>query len=38
MAPEELHGWLRLTLADGVGPTAARKLLATFGPPEAIFR
>ena len=38
MAPEELHGWLRLTLADGVGPTAARKLLAAFGPPEAIFR
>jgi DNA processing protein len=38
VAPEELHGWLRLTLADGVGPTAARKLLATFGPPEAIFR
>lgn len=33
----ELAAWLRLTTAPGVGPAAARKLLARFGLPEAIF-
>lgn len=34
---EELHHWLRLTLTPGVGDGTARKLLASFGLPEAIF-
>lgn len=38
MDREELAGWLRLTLTDGVGNDAARKLLAAFGPPTEIFR
>ncbi len=32
----ELLGWLRLTLTPGVGPVAARTLLAAFGSPEAV--
>jgi DNA processing protein len=34
----ELTGWLRLTQTPAVGSDAARRLLACFGPPEAIFR
>jgi DNA processing protein len=37
MEREELAGWLRLALAPGVGNTSARKLLAAFGLPQAIF-
>ena len=32
-----LAGWLRLTLTQGVGTDTARKLLSTFGLPEAVF-
>jgi DNA processing protein len=35
--PEELGSWLRLVLTPGVGPETARRLLAAFGQPEAIF-
>lgn len=35
--PEELGHWLRLSLTPGVGAEAARRLLAAFGEPEAIF-
>jgi len=35
--PEELGLWLRLSLTPGVGPDAARRLLAALGPPEALF-
>lgn len=35
---EELGAWLRLTLSDGVGNGAARRLLSTFGLPQAIFQ
>ncbi len=38
MDPEELTAWLRLTLTEGVGNTTARRLLAAFGLPQAIFR
>lgn len=38
MEREELAGWLRLTLSEGVGNGTARKLLAAFGPPKDIFR
>jgi DNA processing protein len=34
---EELAAWLRLTLAPGIGNITARKLLAAFGLPIAIF-
>jgi DNA processing protein len=34
---EELAAWLRLTLTPGVGNGSARKLLAAFGLPHAIF-
>jgi DNA processing protein len=34
---EELAAWLRLTLAPGIGNFSARKLLAAFGLPQAIF-
>jgi DNA processing protein len=34
----ELALWLRLTLTPGVGNDAARRLLASFGLPEAIFK
>ena len=37
MRCEGLAGWLRLTLTPGVGPDTARKLLAAFGLPEAVF-
>ena len=38
MERDELTAWLRLALSDGVGPASARKLLAAFGLPQAIFR
>ncbi|MDI9334014.1 MAG: DNA-processing protein DprA [Cytophagales bacterium] len=34
---QEQAAWLRLMLTDGVGNTSARKLLAAFGLPTAIF-
>ncbi len=34
---EELGAWLRLLQTPGVGPETARKLLAAFGPPPAIW-
>jgi DNA processing protein len=34
---DELSGWLRLSLTRGVGNESARKLLAAFGLPDAIF-
>ena len=37
MNSEELLAWLRLTLSPGVGNSAARKLLATFGSAQGIF-
>ncbi|MBI3533094.1 MAG: DNA-protecting protein DprA [Burkholderiales bacterium] len=37
MERDELANWLRLTLTPGIGNQAARKLLAAFGLPEAIF-
>ncbi len=37
MEREELAAWLRLTLTPGVGNGTARKLLAAFGLPQAIF-
>ena len=37
MNREELASWLRLSLTPGVGNETARKLLAAFGLPEAIF-
>ncbi len=37
MAPHDLRAWLRLSLTDGVGNDAARRLLACFGSPQAIF-
>ena len=37
MTPDELVAWLRLLGTPGVGPETARKLLAAFGPPEAVF-
>ncbi len=37
MERDELAGWLRLTLAPGVGNQAARRLLGAFGLPEQIF-
>ena len=37
MEREELAGWLRLSLTRGVGNSTARKLLAAFGLPGAIF-
>lgn len=36
--PEELGAWLRLVLTPGVGPESARRLLAAFGGPQAIFQ
>lgn len=33
-----LEDWLRLTLADGVGPVAVQQLLARFGSPAAVLR
>lgn len=37
MDRDELAGWLRLTLTPGVGNDAARRLLAAFGLPGAVF-
>ena len=37
MTRDELAAWLRLSLTPGVGLSSARKLLAAFGLPEAIF-
>jgi DNA processing protein len=37
MQREELAGWLRLALTPGIGNAAARRLLAAFGFPEAVF-
>lgn len=38
MDRDELGAWLRLTLSQGVGNSAARRLLARFGLPQDIFR
>ena len=35
---DELGAWLRLTLTPGIGNGAARRLLARFGLPQAIFQ
>ena len=37
MDHDELGAWLRLTLTPGIGNGAARRLLARFGLPQAIF-
>ena len=37
MEREELSGWLRLALTPGVGDGTARRLLAAFGLPDAVF-
>jgi len=37
MEREELAGWLRLALTSGIGNSTARRLLAAFGLPEAVF-
>ncbi len=37
MEREELAAWLRLSLTPGVGNLNARKLLTTFGLPQAVF-
>ncbi|KAF1048247.1 DNA-processing protein DprA [Xylophilus sp.] len=37
MERDELAGWLRLGLAEGVGSEAARRLLAAFGLPAQVF-
>ena len=37
MQPTEAAAWLRLITTPGVGPATARKLLAAFGSPEAVF-
>ena len=36
--PEELGAWSRLVLTPGVGPESARRLLSSFGEPQAIFQ
>ncbi|AJP59291.1 DNA protecting protein DprA [Pandoraea vervacti] len=36
-SPDEIRDWLRLCHAPGVPPAAVRRLLATLGPPGAIF-
>ena len=38
MDKDELAAWLRLALTPGVGCTSARKLLAAWGSPQAVFR
>ena len=38
MERSELEAWLRLSLTAGVGNGAARKLLAAFGAPQAVFQ
>lgn len=37
MHDNELRAWLRLSLTEGVGNDAARRLLACFGSPHAVF-
>jgi DNA processing protein len=37
MNEEELRAWLRLVLTPRVGPMLARRLLAAFGSPQAVF-
>lgn len=37
MERDELAGWLRLALTPGVGDGTARRLLAAFGLPDAVF-
>jgi DNA processing protein len=37
MQRDEIAAWLRLSLVDGVGNKAARKLLAAFGLPHTVF-
>lgn len=37
MERDELKAWLRLTLSPGIGNVTARKLLGSFGLPQAIF-
>jgi len=37
LTKDELRAWLRLSLSDGVGNDAARRLLAAFGSPQAVF-
>jgi DNA processing protein len=37
MERDELAGWLRLALTPGLSAAAARKLLAAFGLPDAVF-
>ena len=37
MDSQELGAWLRLTLSPGVGNETARRLLTTFGSPQAVF-
>ena len=37
MEREELAAWLRLALTPGIGNTAARRLLASFGLPGNVF-
>ena len=34
---DDLGAWLRLTLVPGLGPASARRLLAAFGSPQAVF-
>lgn len=34
---DDLAAWLRLLLTPGIGRTAARLLMAAFGPPQAVF-
>ncbi len=34
---QELQAWLRLSLTSGIGNAAARRLLARFGMPQAVF-
>ena len=38
MERDELAAWLRLALTPGVGNASARRLLAAFGLPDAVFR
>jgi DNA processing protein len=37
MEREDLAGWLRLVLTPGIGNSTARRLLAAFGLPDAVF-
>jgi DNA processing protein len=37
ITPDALRSWLRLSLTPGVGNDAARRLLACFGSPQAVF-